>query len=727
MTLATRVKSDDAIESTRIPWFAFALFVLGAVIVLFLPLSLHPSSQLPDDGDALQGLTVLSWVAHQAPRAPLELFDMNLYYPHPKGLAYSEHLIPQGLVVSMMMALGASAITATNLLAALSLVAVALAVALWARELGASPIAAAAAGLVSSLSTAILEEVSRLQNLWLMWIPLGLFFLHRFFRTGSLRASFGFAACLLLQGLSGQYFLVSLPLYLAPVVLAYLFLFPERRTPSSVLYLAIPAVLLSLVLIPVEWQYLTLFSRYRFTRPLTEGTDLLRYIVPPENNIVYGWLFSDSAARTTGANHHFVGFVTVVLAGVGAASLRKSEKRFRRLATFFAILGGSFLVLSAGADLKLGGRHLGPGPFRLLYYYVPFFDYTRVPERFSAYFVFGLALLAGLGASRLGRRPALVALIFLILPLEHARRSSYARIPTGDETPEVYHWLSGQPGDFALVELPVHPRRFLRFFGYESYFSTLHWKRIPFGKPSFIPPGFEYMRHTLSGFPSREATRLLQSIGARMIVYHPHRDPDAASVIRRLHRDPHIAFVRGFPEASAPSRRLGYGGELVFQVLHDAWPEVKPPGGRPIPVQGFRFETSSEVDPLLAVDGRLETGWTSGARQEKGQFFEVDLGGEYQISRISLSFAPPYDEFPRALEVNGFHHSHRWERLVFEKDPWASARVVAQLVDDPTHAMMDLVLMEPRPLERLRLFLRETNLTDDLPEWRIPEIQVFER
>ncbi|HEY7697778.1 MAG TPA: hypothetical protein VIE88_05145, partial [Vicinamibacteria bacterium] len=360
-------------------------FVLFAVILLFLPLSLHPASHLPDDGDALQGLTVLSWVAHQAPRAPLELFDMNLYHPHPKGLAYSEHLIPQGLVVSVMMALGASSITAANLLAALSIVAIALAVALWARELGASPLASVVAGLAVSLSTPTLEEVSRVQMLWMHWIPLGLFFLHRFFRTGSLAASVGFGASVVLQGLSGQYFLVSLPLYLIPVVLGYLYLFPERINAADALRLAIPLTLLSLVLVPIEWQYLTLFARYRFTRPLTEGTDLLRYIVPPQNNLVYGWLFPELASRTRGADH-FVGFVTLFLALVGAGSLRQSEKRFRSLARFFALLGGFFLVLSAGADLVVAGWRLGPGPFRLLYRYVPFFDYTRVPERLSVYF-----------------------------------------------------------------------------------------------------------------------------------------------------------------------------------------------------------------------------------------------------------------------------------------------------------------------------------------------------
>jgi len=713
-----------------VPWtVGFSLLVLSAVVLLFMPLSLHPGTHLPDDGDALQGLTVLSWVAHQAPRSPLEIFDMNLYYPHPKGLAYSEHLIPQGLVVALLIALGARSITATNLLAAFTFVGIALSVVLWTRELGANRTAAAVAGLVCSLSTSTLEEVSRVQMLWMQWIPLGLFFLHRFFRTGSILAAWGFAAAFVLQALSGQYYLLSYPLYVLPLIAAYLYLFPERRTLRDALRLATPVVLGALLLVPVEWQYLNLFSHYGFTRPLTGGTDLLRYVVPPSNNLLYGWLFADAVSTTAGANHHFVGFAALALAALGLFSLSENERRYRRLCGVFALVGLCFLVLSAGAELTLGGRSLGPGPFRLLYEYVPFFDYTRAPERLSVYFTFGLALLSGLGASRLGRRfgAGAIAVVLVLLPLEHARLRGYARIPTREEIPEVYHWFAEMPGDFPVVELPVYPRRFLRFFGYESYFATVHWKRIPFGKASFNPPALEYMRWTLSTFPSREATRLLQSLGVRMIVYHPDRDPDSAAVIRRLRRDRHFSFVREFGEADPAARRLQFGREVVFQVIAESPPAISVHRDRPIRTEGWSFVTSSEVDPHLAVDGLLETGWISSQRQQKGQFFEVDLGGEHWVSRISLAFAFPYDEFPRALSVNGFHPSHRWERLVFEDDPWAASRVVDQLVKDPKKAVMDLRLEQPVLLERLRLFIRETDLTDDLPEWRIPEIRIFDQ
>jgi hypothetical protein len=354
----------------------------------------------------------------------------------------------------------------------------------------------------------------------------------------------------------------------------------------------------------------------------------------------------------------------------------------------------------------------------------------RVPERLSVYFLFGVVLLAGVGASQLGRRFGFVAIaaILILLPLEHARRPSYARIPTGNEVPDVYRWLAEKPGDFPISELPVYSRRLLRFFGYESYFATtLHGKRVLFGKASFNPPALEYIRWTLAKFPSRESTRLLQSLGVRFLVLHPHRDSRSVSVIRRLHRDPHFAFVREFGDADPVSRRLDYGNEVVFQVIEESPPAAPIDRDRPIPPEGWRFDTSSEVDPRLAVDGLLETGWSTEQPQEKGQFFEIDLGGLYRVSRISLAFASPYDEFPRSLAVNGYHPERRWERLEFAEDAWNTSRVVAQLVEDPKKAKMEFRLSEPKLVERLRLFLQETDVSDDLPSWRIPEIQIFDQ
>jgi hypothetical protein len=722
----------------RLQLLALAFYILFCSFLLFLPLSLHPASHLPDEGDALQATWMMAWVAHRLPSEPSSLFDANVYFPHPRGLVYSEHFIPQGLAVGLFMKLGANLVLAYNLLAGATLVAIALATFALAREVGLSPAGSFAAGIVSSLSSFNLGEAPRLHILFMPFLPLALAFLVRFFRTGSTSSAAGFAASCVVQGFSSHYYLISLPLFLAPFGVLLTLLFPERRNVRDGLRLLLPLAVGALLFVPVEIPYLETFRSYRFQQALPEGVDLLRYLLPAESSLLYRGVSGDAASRLAGANAHFIGLIPLLL---GLAGIARAVRGRDALLCGIALLGLFFAFLSAGAETVVGGRIIAGGPYRVLYEYVPFFHYARVPERLSVYFALSLSLLAGVGASRflpsLSARVRGVAIpAFLVLvPLEHARlpERPYPRIPMPEEVPEAYRWLATVPGDFAVAEFPVYPRRQLRFYGYENYFSTIHWKRVFFGRPSFYPPALEYLLWSFQDFPSVETTRILQSLGVRMILYHPGRArqseeaEEAEEVLRRLRRDPEYSPLREFPGASEAAARLGYGNEVAFTVVPRAMPprtEARRHDG--IPGDGFRFETSSSVDPRLAVDGRLDTSWSSGASQEKGQYFDVELGGEFWVSKISLGFVYPYSEFPRALAVNGYHRSHRWRRLDLASDPWDRARLVKRLVADPASATLDLELERPVLLERIRLFIQRTILGDAIPHWRIPEIQIYQ-
>ena len=713
-------------------WFSFCIYVL------FLPLTNHPGSYLPDDGDALQGASVLGWVAHQSTTAPLRIFDMNVYYPHPNGLVYAEHLIPQGVFAAVLMRLGCGLILAYNIVWMSAILLTAMAVWLWARELGADEVAAIVAAAVVALTTSTLSEASRLQLVSIQWMPFSLFFFHRFFVTGRGRFAVAFALCFILQGLSCQYYLVSFPLFLVPIALGYWYLFPERRQLGAIIWLGAPLLVGALLLLPIELPYLSVFERYGFDRPLRQGTDLSIYVVHPKNSVLYSWLLGHEASPVQSGKRTFVGYVTLALVAIGLVSVWRSrslDSKYRWLCLWLAAWGFVFVILSAGSEVNFFGRRLGPGPFRLLYDYVPGFNHVRIPGRLSVYSLFGISLLAGAGASslyhrlsaRLRHQAGLLAALLVVIPLEHARRQPlHIRVPTHAEIPEVYRWLAGLPGDFAVAELPTYPRRFIRFYGYQTYFSTTHWKRILFGKPSFMPPVLEYMMWTLGEFPSREATRLLQSLNIRFVVYHPHQGSEPRRVIRRLRKDPNFGFVRRFPDASPTARRLGYGNEVVFEVLPESMPSPHPDDDeRAVPSGSWSFVTSSDVDATLAVDGDLATAWSSASSQKKGQFFDIQFGRRHVVTRISLRFSHPYGTFPRAALVNGYT-GNRGKRLRFGRDPWQNARVVERLVADPSTAAMDWVLLEPTPLERIRIFINETEPNDVLPEWRIPEIQVFE-
>ena len=61
-----------------------------------------------DNRDAMLNEWIVAWVAHQLPRAPLHLFDANIFYPERYTLAYSEPMIVQGIMAMPLLWIGAS-------------------------------------------------------------------------------------------------------------------------------------------------------------------------------------------------------------------------------------------------------------------------------------------------------------------------------------------------------------------------------------------------------------------------------------------------------------------------------------------------------------------------------------------------------------------------------------------------------------------------------------------
>src|SRR5512142_2188895 len=78
--------------------FALGVF-LALTLVMTNPLVLHLASAVEDKRDALLNTWIIAWVGHSLLTDPLHLFNTNIFYPYPNTLAFSETLLPQGLLV----------------------------------------------------------------------------------------------------------------------------------------------------------------------------------------------------------------------------------------------------------------------------------------------------------------------------------------------------------------------------------------------------------------------------------------------------------------------------------------------------------------------------------------------------------------------------------------------------------------------------------------------------
>ncbi|MFQ5613723.1 MAG: interleukin-like EMT inducer domain-containing protein [Anaerolineae bacterium] len=223
----------------------------------------------------------------------------------------------------------------------------------------------------------------------------------------------------------------------------------------------------------------------------------------------------EGTARFRDVNTVFLGYGALALAGLAAIT------RWRRVRAW-VWSAGVFAVLSLGPLLQINGRFLFPFdnllreqsipqdvtvplPYALLHY-LPIIKANRVPNRFSVVLGLALAVLVGYGAHWVLRKiqnpkskiqnliVAGVLVVFVLfdqlalpLPLTSAR------------VPPVYADIAAEPGEFALLQLPLGWRNSFGVVGAErtqlQYYQAVHRRPMVGGNISRAPAfKFDYFQ-----------------------------------------------------------------------------------------------------------------------------------------------------------------------------------------------------------------------------------------
>jgi len=161
--------------------------VLGGIALALIttwPLVLHlPSRIEPDLGDPVRTAWEVAWVGHAMLNQPLQLFDANVFYPHPLSLAFSDSLLGYGPAALF----GSGTVAALVRYNLLFLFAWSLCFAgayLLARELGLGRLGGAAAGAAFAYAPYRVTEAGHLHVISSGGLPLALFLLLRGYRRG---------------------------------------------------------------------------------------------------------------------------------------------------------------------------------------------------------------------------------------------------------------------------------------------------------------------------------------------------------------------------------------------------------------------------------------------------------------------------------------------------------------------------------------------------------------
>jgi len=350
-------------------------------------------------------------------------------------------------------------------------------------------------------------------------------------------------------------------------------------------------------------------------------------------------------------------------------SLRFRLKKFlqatnlsQRFFLFIVILAW---LLSLGPIIRCFGREIISGPYGFLYEWIPGFRSLRVPSRFVVLMMFGLTALSGWGAAiflekfKSVKSKTLVSVILgMLILLDYASFPiPLARIRAGSEIPAIYSKVKNLPEDAVIIELPMPAHDWDEFQeAIYVYYSIYHWKKILNGYSGFSPPGYRIVREAMEYFPSEQTFEMLRDLGVSHVLVHTQdfRAERGREVINRL------KSFRSLIELIGQSQ-----GDFLFRLLpQDKIKKDKEAGKIIGDRRQWKAASSKNRENVeLAFDGDLNTGWTTGYPQQKGDFFLLDLRAVLKLRRVEFDFAKNPLDFPRSFILEGSLDGQAWVKL----------------------------------------------------------------
>lgn len=556
-----------------------AAFFLILTAILTWPLLTRMSDGISTSPDSLLNLWALAWNYHVLPSDPLSFFDANIFFPRQDTLAYSEHLFGVALLAAPAYLATGNAIFAYNVAIALSFFLSGIGMYLLVYELTGNRWAALASGVIYAAAPYRFLQLFHVQLLSYQWFPFVFLYLWRFLREGRPRQLVAVAVFSILQILSCNYY--AMYLSLALVLLGIVLLLVGRPTLNrkKVLLLAAGAAVVALSTLPfflpyernrVEQGY---YRRYEDV--LQFSAEPLDYLRPSAYNKVFYVDYLPRQLRSEKAL--FPGALAMILGGVGFFATRRKKKSDRepvqRVArAFFLVLTIFGFVLSLGPRLELGDTTIFL-PYGFLYRHVPGFQGLRVPARITVLFLIGLAVFAGWGLTWLlerarqwkgGLQHAVGVAVALLLIFEYQSYSLARILPPAPPIPPVYQWLATQPGDFGVLELPIHEditRESMRM-----YYSTAHFKDLANGFSGWWPNDYWVLVGRMRYFPTSGILRFLERdvpVSLILIHYDEYSERQRAKLRHDMQR-----YHERMPI------RAQFGQDVVYELLPDTQTET---------------------------------------------------------------------------------------------------------------------------------------------------------
>jgi len=706
---------------------ALALFMVLTLLMTY-PLVFHPGTGLRGLGDPLLNTWIMNRNIDKIAGADFrDYFNANIYYPHKRTLAYSEHLLPQSLAALPVKLLSGNPILAYNLVFLLAILTSGLGMYWLAFELTRNAASAIAAGIIFAFCPFMMAHLFQVQMLTAAGIPLSFLFLHKYFEKKRTKDFVLFGIFYILQVLANVYYAFFLTLF------AGLFILIKAVSKKMILRasfwtrLAVFAACVLVVSGPFFYQYALVQKEMGFEREIGAYAEPKNFLATPPINRLYGSMTKPFRKQE---GELFPGMAAFLLAVAGAAwgmmkdkktksqngeLSSRSERNWIRIYIIILILAFLFA--------------LGPaGPYVLLHKYVPGFNGLRAASRFHVFVMFSLAVLAAFGLRNLLariRRPlqksAAAFVVCFVLLVEYASFPiPIVNFPSSPkDIPEVYRWLSSLPDTkSAVLELPI-PQLGTGIGRLESprvYYSIFHGHPLVNGYSGFFPPLYVEIGRRWREIPIGQNIADLKELGVRYLILHEELFPAEESTrlreeLARLEKD--VRLVGRFGEARV------YEVEAGSITAPGSTGRVAASSLKELPRLNWTVKASVNPERArLAVDGNVETRWDSGF-QQGGETFEIDLGESRPVRLLSLGLGGKAWDYPKNCRVDVSEDGVRWAEASRLDDLLIPIRDFLM----PREMTFDIVL-PAAPTRHIRITNGGTNPS---AYWSIYEINAFER
>jgi hypothetical protein len=189
--------------------------IFSALAVLHTwPMLDRASSRVIAGSDGLLNTWLIASVSRRLLTAPLDLFDINMYYPYRGALGALDHQLGAAVFAAPVAVLSGSPAFTINTLTAATFAAAGIFAAMLVTELTGSIGAGLVGGSLYAFSTLRIENIAHTHVLGNCWLPLALLMLHRYVRQPTWRALSMLLTVSLLLALTTWYYAVIGPIAL---------------------------------------------------------------------------------------------------------------------------------------------------------------------------------------------------------------------------------------------------------------------------------------------------------------------------------------------------------------------------------------------------------------------------------------------------------------------------------------------------------------------------------